>query len=266
VAIGVLLQELGSSADISRVKAQIPPTRAAVAVKARIARRRRKIPRGPLLLAGGLISATLILAGLADTGIGATSLSDQKTVTATVASMITLTDPVALDSGSAADVTWSAGSPDVLNLGEVGAGETTTASFTYRVTTTSPTGYTLQVSNVGSAPLMQGSGGISIPDMGAAPAALVTTTSAFGLAAGDKTGHNQASVNYAGTPWGTTGGGGTQGTLYRGIPVAGATVAQQAAPSANDPTTLNLAAINANNSLLAPGAYTGLMRVTPSAV
>jgi hypothetical protein len=121
----------------------------------------------------------------------------------------------------------------------------------------------VQLANVGTAPLMK-SGANSIADMGGAPAPLVTTTSAFGVAAGDATAHNQGSVDYAGTPWGALGT--TQGTLYRGVPVGGMTVAQRSGPQNNDPVTLNFAAVNANGQLVPNGAYTGTVRLTASVI
>ena len=82
------------------------------------------------------------------------------------------------------------------------------------------------------------------------------------LAAGDAAGHSEASVNYAGTPWGTTGGSGTQGTLYRGIPLGGMTVAERTSAQAMDPFTLVFSAVSVASQPAAPGSYAGTVRLT----
>ena len=206
--------------------------------------------------------ATVGLAAVAGTGFGAGPLSTTKNVQVNVLASISLTDPVALDAGSDAGTTWTPGSADVLNLGELQPTDQAKAAATWRVTTSNPTGYAVTVTNAGPAPMMRSAGG-SMADMPAAPAPLDLTKTHFGVAAGDAAGHAQTSTSYTGSPWGSTGASGTQGTLYAGIPSGGSLqVAGSSAGADSDPFTLNFAAITAASQPLASGAYTGTARIT----
>lgn len=221
---------------------------------------------GMLRAAGWLLLAMTCLALVSGTGIGASSSTVVPYIN--VDQSISITDPTATNVAPAVTngATWTPGAPDVLNLGELSGSEVASASLTWKVSTNSLGGYTVLLSNPGAAPVMQPGGASGIDDMGSTPAAIVTTTSAFGVAVGDAVGHAEGSTNYAANPWGTTGGGGTQGTLYRGVPVAGMQVAQRGAPVSSDPVTLNFAAVSAASDLPAMGVYSGTVRLTATAL
>ena len=224
-----------------------------------------------LLQRVGLLLAlimTAVAAFAAGTGIGA---APPVTVTTNVLPTISLSDPAAINPSPApsADAVWTGGTPDILNFGEIGPAETGEASLTWTVTTDNPTGYQLTVSNAsGVAPMLK-SGSNSIDDMSTTPTnrtSLMTQTQ-FGFSAGDRVGHSQASVNYAASPWGTTGGAGTQGELYRSIPVGGTKAAEQVAgPLTNDPVTLNFLMIHSASDSPAAGSYAGTLQVTASTI
>jgi hypothetical protein len=211
------------------------------------------------------LAAVVALLAVGATGIGAAPV----TVQTSVLSTISLSEPAAINPAPApsAGTTWTPGNPDVLNFDELGPGTTGEASLTWQVTTTSPTGYQVLVANAsGVAPLMK-SGANSIDDMPGVPAdrATLMTDSQFGMSAGDRVAHNQASVDFAGTPWGANGT--TQGELYGSIPVGGAKVAERTSgPHTNDPFTLNFLAIHANGDSPAAGAYTGTIQITASTI
>jgi hypothetical protein len=197
----------------------------------------------------------------ATTGMGAGSTS--KIVSVNVLTAITLTDPTGLNSGSDSGVAWTPGTPDVLELGELQPTDQAVASLTWRVTTGSPGGYSMQIKNAGTAPLIQGGAG-SMADMGTTPAPLDLTKTHFGVAAGDPTNHAETSVDYPASPWGASGASGTQGTLYAGIPTTGMQVAAQSSGATNDPVTLNFAAVTAASQALPGGAYSGKVLLTAS--
>jgi len=229
---------------------------------------RRRSPRRDAARQLALLALALFaLAATAGTGIGATSLSTTKTVTATVLASIALADPTALDTSPAptAGTAWTDAATNLLVLGELQPTDVASASATWRVTTSNPTGYQVTLSNTGAAPLMRSSAG-TMADMPDSPAALDTSKSHVGVAAGDAVGHAQGAVSFTGTPWGSAGAGGTQGTLYRGVPAAGMIVASRTSGELNDPVTLNFAATTAASQPVPPGAYAGTVRVTAATI
>jgi hypothetical protein len=224
------------------------------------------------LLLGAALGAVIVLGLLASTGFGVTTTSP--IVTADVPLTLSLADPTAIDAAPAPvnGPIFTGGSPDTLNLGDLTGSEDATASLTWLTSTNNPNGYSLTIENTGAAPLLQPSvGGFADMDTTLRPLSdyadctgpiAAASVSSFGVSAGDAVGHSQASVNYAGTPWGTTGGGGTQGTLYRNIPVGGALVGQVNTPAKDSPTTLNFAALIRACDPVSQGAYAGTARVT----
>lgn len=219
---------------------------------------------GPLT---GALCALVALVALGGTGFGASSASSSKTVTATVLATISLSDPTAINSSPAptAGTTWTDGGTNQLGLGELQPTDTAQASLTWKVTTSSSTGYQVTLANAGTAPLMK-SGANSLADMPTSPAALDATKSHFGVAAGDPVNHGEGAVAFAGTPWGTTGGSGSQGTLFRSIPTAGMVVASRTSGQTNDPFTLTFTATSVASQPVSTGSYTGTARITASVI
>lgn len=232
---------------------------------------RRRLQRWLIrLLAGG--SALLCCMGATGFGAG----SESATIGTTVNETISLTEPSAIDTtpDPTNNSTWTPGSPSTLRLGtDEGDGDLVgqsqaSASLTFTVTTNANGGYELQVANArGSGAVLQTADNVAFPDISDTPAALDTDVTAFGMAVGDSINHDQVSVdNIASSPWGTTGGSGTQGTLYRGIPTAGVIIATQATAVENDPVTLNFVANLSSSQPQPPGAYTGSLTMTVTAL
>ena len=237
----------------------LPPRRATRSSAA--ARARTRVKRRRLTFA---LVAVLALLATIGSGFGATSASNTVIVTTNIADTISLIQPASLDASPAptAGATWTAGSPSSINLGQLQGSVVRSASATWKVSTNSVNGYSLTLTNPASAPVMK-SGTNTYPDMctvgGGCPAALSTATSAFGVAVGDSTGHSQLAVPAL---WGTTGGGGTQGTQFAGIPVGGMTIGLRGAAISNDPVTLNFAAVSNSLNLRPPGIYAGSILLT----
>lgn len=219
------------------------------------ARPRWRASRSPLLIATfALLGAAL----LATTGWGATSAT--VTPTTQVDPTISITEPTALDAGTTG-TSWVSGSPSTIVLGSLRGQQQASATATWKVTTNNPTGYLAQLQNTGSGAVLHGPGSESFPDMGTTPAAIAAATSAFGVAVGSPTSHAQvAPGNLAGTPWGTTGG--TQGTLFAGVPSTGVSVGSAAAAITDDPITLTMAANLSSTQPLPAVAYSGTLRMT----
>lgn len=195
------------------------------------------------------------------TGFGATS--DDSVIAATVDSTLTLTEPVGLEAAPAptTGVTWTSGSPNLLHFGDVAGQDVASASATWKVSTNSGLGYELTLANPNSAPVLQGPG--RFPDMAATPTTIDPTKTAFGVAIGNSTSHNQSSVdNISGQPWGTTGVGGTQGTLYRGVPVGGMVIGTRSSAVTDDEVTVNFVANLSSSEPVPYGAYAGFVRFT----
>lgn len=220
------------------------------------------ITRGPSLRIG-LVLGVLVLA-CAGTGVGATT--DDVVVGTSVEPVISITEPTGLDPAPAPQngTAWVAGLPPKIDLGELQGTEVATGSATWKVDTNAPNGYSLTMTSTrADAPLLRGTAG-NFPDMPDTPSALNPNISAFGVAIGDSVGHAQAAVAFAGSPWGTTGPGGTQGQLYRSVPSAGMQIAGRTAPAAADPVTVNFAATLSANQAIPAGAYSGTIRITAS--
>ena len=213
-------------------------------------------------------------------GIGADTLSGDVIVSGQLEGGISITDPTALDSGSSGDTSLLNGTPDIINLGRLDtAPQMQQARATWKVSTTSPTGYSLSIRGTGSAaPAMQNTGATTdFPDMctvgsGSCPA-LCTVSSCpahqsgvnrgFGIAAGDPDGHAQAAVT---STWGTQGVSGTQGTLFGALPVGitGVIIAQRSSAVTNDPVSVTFAARQSldRNGLQEAGSYQATIRLT----
>lgn len=224
-----------------------------------------------------VVVGILTMALASGTGFGASAATDQ--VTANVLSTISLTSPTALDSvppvcGTAVSAlnadgcpaTYAAGATDTLQLGELAVTDVEARRLTWKVTTTSTTGYSVQLRNTSPGDVLQ-SASDTIPDMPASPmtpAAAVDTATQFGVAAGDPESDNQASVSFGGSPWESTSG--QQGELFRGIPSTGIVVAQRTTPQVNDPFSLTFAAASVFSDQPKNGEYTGLLRLTASTI
>lgn len=235
-------------------------------------------PRRHVALPGVLVllACACILAGA--TGFGATTST--QTPSATVVGMLALTDPTAksadpplctaalapIDTDACSDVTFTTGATKVLDLGELSGSDVQAGSLKWLVTTTNPTGYEVQMSNPGAAPLLQGSAG-SIPDMATSPlvpAASVPDATQFGVAIGDPATDSEAAVAFTGSPWVTSGG--QQGELFSGIPSTGMVIAQQTAPVSNDPFTATFAVAAVAGQQPLPGSYGGTVRLVATAL
>lgn len=238
---------------------------------ARRPRRARTLPGVVALLACACIYASV-------TGFGATSATPVPN--ATVAGTLSMTDPTVksanppvctdalapLDTDDCTDVSFTTGPTKVLDLGSLSGADVQAGSLRWLVTTTNPTGYEVQMSNVGPAPLLQGSAG-SIPDMQSGPmvpASSVKDATHFGVAMGDPAADNEGAVAFSGSPWVT--GGGQQGELFRGIPTGGMLVAQRTTPQANDPITATFAVAAIPAQQPTPGSYAGTIRLVASAL
>lgn len=222
---------------------------------------------GLLVAVGALSSAT---------GFGATSST--VTPTANVVSTISLTDPVAkaadppvctdavapLDTDDCGDVTFTPGASRTLKLGSLSGSDVQAGSLRWQVSTTSPTGYVVRMSNAGTAPLLRSSTG-TIPDMGSGVAATaVDDSTAFGVAWGDPGADNEGAVGFAGSPWVT--GAGQQGELFSGISTTAVDVARRTTPQTNDPFTGTFAVAAVASSQPTPGSYAGTMRLVASII
>jgi hypothetical protein len=215
-------------------------------------------------LAGTLLAAAIVLTAAAGSGFGATSANSTVQVVTTVNDALSLTDPATLDASPAPSdgATWSAGSPNHIWLGSLQGSQVGSASATWKVSTTGANGYSVEMSSLASNAPMMRSGADSFPDMCAigsgCPAPLSTGHSHFGVAVGSPTGHNQGAVT---AMWGTSGAGGTQGTLYAGVPVGGVAIAQRSHAVTNDPFTIDFAAVSASSDTPPPGSYAGTIRL-----
>lgn len=213
----------------------------------------------------------------AATGFGATSTTQLPS--ANVVGTISLTDPAAksaeppictdalapLDTDDCGDVSFTAGGAKVLKLGSLTGSDVQAGSLRWTVTTTSPTGYRVHMSNPGAAPLLRGTGG-TIPDMPTGtlvPAGSVDDGTFFGVAMGDPHADNEGAVAFAGSPWVT---GGQQGELFSGIPASGMVVAERSGAQTNDPFTATFAAASAAGQQPAPGSYAGTVRIVASII
>jgi hypothetical protein len=201
--------------------------------------------------------AVAVVSALAGTGFGATTASVNPS--AVVDSTISITEPTGLDAGSSSGTSWVPGSPSTIVLGTLRGQQAATAVATWKVTTNDPDGYVAQLQNTGAGHVLT-SGSDSFADMPGSPAPLSAGASAFGVAVGSPSTHAQTAVgNLPGTPWGTTGG--TQGTLYGGVPVGGVTIGTESGPVTADPITLSLTANLSATQPLPAGAYSGTVRM-----
>lgn len=195
--------------------------------------------------ATGLTALAVLLLGLAATATGFGASSSATTVITSVDGSITMFEPPGPDNEPAPSrgVTWTTGNPAVLNLGVLRGQDRKTAALTWRITTNHPAGYEVQLSNATSAPVLKSEDGDEYPDLPMTPAELQETRTGFGIAMGNALLHTQPSVAAVpGGYWGTLGDGGTQGTLYQGIPTDGVVIATQPGPVQEDPYTVNFAA------------------------
>lgn len=225
--------------------------------------RRRILGAYRRLLVGGMVAAcTLAIVG--GTGFGASS--DSETVSLWVDGTISITEPTGLDNSPSpsSGVIYLAGTPGTLKLGALKGQQQATGSLTYRITTNHPIGYVVILSNGRSGgSVLQSATGASFPDMGDTPGTINSTVSSFGVSIGDAATHAQGSVGLvSGSPWGTTGG--TQGTLFRGVPSAGMVIATRSSGIDSDPFTINVAANLSTAQPLTAGSYTGTMNITAS--
>lgn len=226
-----------------------------------------------LLLLGGAI---VVLAS--GSGFGATTGTLNPSTN--LVGMLALTEPstkstdppvctsalASLDTDACSDVTYVGGASNVLRLGELAGSDVQAASLKWQVTTTNPFGYTVQISNAGSAPFLQGSAG-SIPDMQTAPplvpAASVDDGTHFGFAVGDPHLDNEASVDFPGSPWVQAG---QQGELFSGVPTTPVEIARRTNAQSSDPFTLTFAAASVAQQQPATGSYAGTIRIVASAL
>ncbi len=237
---------------------------------------RKLHPRTAFAVCFAVLASMLVLGSISGFGASTGTIAPSATVAGTLA----LTDPAAksadppvctdalapLDTDDCADVTFAASPTKVLTLGSLSGTDVQAASLRWMVTTTNPTGYRVQMSNAGPAPLLQGSAG-SIADMQTSPlvpASGVKDATHFGVAMGDPAADNESAVAYAGSPWLT--GGGQQGELFSGIPTTGMVVAERATPQTNDPFTATFAAAAIASQPPAPGSYAGTVRIVASAL
>jgi hypothetical protein len=219
----------------------------------------------------------LVAVAASATGFGATTATVDPS--AEVIGMLALTDPVVksadppvctdalapLDTDDCTDVTYAVGATKVLRLGSLSGSDVQAASLRWQVTTTNPFGYSVQMSNPGAAPLLQGSAG-SIPDMQSAPfvpAGSVDDATHFGVAMGDPFADNETAVDFGGSPWVASG---QQGELFRGVSTTPMEIARRATAQANDPFTATFAAASVASQQPAPGAYAGTVRIVASAL
>lgn len=225
-----------------------------------------------------ILACFVLFAAIASgTGFGASTGSIDST--ATLASTLTLTDPASLgaqnpvctsaaapaDTDGCGDVTYSPTPTPVLSLGALSGNDVQAGSLTWGVTTTSPTGYTVTLSNAsGSAPMLKSPAG-NIADVSDSPIAAGALAGAtqFGVAMGNAATDGETAVNFLGSPWV---GGGQQGELFRGIPVGGMLIAKSTTAAANDPFTTTFAAASVASAAPAAGAYTGSVKLVASSV
>ncbi|MCW2927506.1 MAG: hypothetical protein JWM86_1474 [Thermoleophilia bacterium] len=210
-------------------------------------------------------------------GFGATSATELPT--ANVLSTISLTDPVAksadppvctdavapLDTDNCGDVSFVPGASKVLRLGSLSGTDVQAGSLRWTVSTSSPTGYVVRMSNTGAAPVLR-SASSSIPDMQSSPlvpSASVDDATGFGVAMGDSAADNEAAVDFTGSPWVAAG---QQGELYSGIPAAGMEVAKRTTPQSNDPFTATFAVAATAGQQPTPGSYAGTVRIVASII
>lgn len=226
----------------------------------------------------GLLATLACVALLAcASGFGASSATPL--VTANVLSTISLTDPGAksadpplctdavapLDTDNCADVTFTPGATNVLKLGALAGSDVQAGSLRWMVSTTSPTGYVVRMSNAGAAPVLR-SASSSIADMQSSPlvpTASVDDITAFGVAMGDPATDNEAAVDFPGSPWVASG---QQGELFSGIPVSGMEIAKRTTPQSNDPFTATFAVAATAGQQPAIGSYAGTVRIVASIV
>lgn len=200
-------------------------------------------------------------------GVGLAATSSSVIVTTDVEPTISITDPFAINPSPAPQngTTYVQGNPGKIDLGEMVGTEQATGSATWRITTNAPNGYSLNLASTrATGTVLQTTTGTSFPDMSETPGPYDPNTSRFGVSVGDSISHAEAAVSFGGSQWGSVGGAGTQGTLYRGVPFAGMPIARRSAPITNDPITINFAATLAATQPLAAGTYTGAVRLTAS--
>ena len=234
-------------------------------------------PRTPARTRPALLSllalSIVVLVLCSETGFGATSAS--RDVTANVLGTLTLTDPVAknadppvctkavvaVDTDACDDVTYAPGDPDVLSLGALSGADVQAASLTWKVTTTSRTGYVIRIQNAGAAPFLRADEN-SIADIPAdrrvAGKDLVGATQ-FGIAVGNAAADDEGAVTSA---W--LGEGGAQGELFATLPTQPVDIGTRATPQTDDPVSVTFAAAAASGTAPAQGAYSGVVRVSAS--
>lgn len=226
-----------------------------------------------------LLALLVVAAALSSaTGFGATTAT--LLPTANVASTISLTDPIAkaadppvctdalapLDTDDCADVSFTPGASKVLNLGSLSGSDVQAGSLRWKVTTTSPTGYVVRMSNPGAAPVLRGSAG-TIPDMSTSAflaASAVDDTTGFGVAWGDPAADDEGAVSFAGSPWVTAGG--QQGELFAGVSTTEVDVARRTTPQADDAFTGTFAVAAIASAQPTPGTYAGTVRLIASII
>jgi hypothetical protein len=200
-------------------------------------------------------------------GLGVAATSSSVIVATDVEPTISITDPAGINPAPAPQngTAYVAGSPGKIDLGELVGTEQATGSATWRITTNAPNGYSLSVASTrATGTVLQTTTGSSFPDMSETPGPIDPNASRFGIAIGDPIGHSEGAVSFGGSQWGSLGGGGSQGTLYRNVPFAGIPIARRNAPITNDPVTINFAATLAASQPLTAGSYTGAVRLTAS--
>lgn len=227
-----------------------------------------------------LVAALVLALACSATGFGATEGS--RVPQANVLGTIALTDPVAksadhpvctaalapLDTDDCTDTTFTAGGASrVLNLGSLSGTDVQAGSLTWRVSTTSTTGYRVRMSNAGAAPMLRTAEG-AIPDMSTTsllPAEEVAKGTHFGVALGDAATDAEAAVSFPGSPWVVNG---QQAERFSGIPAdgAGMLVAERTSAQNGDAFTATFAAAAVAGKQPPTGAYDGTVRVTASII
>src|SRR5690606_17351455 len=163
-----------------------------------------------------------------------------------------------------ADVTFSPGVGKQLSLGDLTGTDVQAGALRWSVSTTSPTGYRVRMSNAGAAPLLQGAAG-SIPDMSSfVPASSVQDATHFGVAMGDAASDGEGADASTGLPWVTASG--QHGERFTGIPTGGMIVAERNAAATNDPFTATFAVASTPAAPPASGTYAGLVRLVASII
>jgi hypothetical protein len=234
----------------------------------------------PAPRASAVLACLAVLAAFASAATGFGASSSSQNATANVLATISLTDPSAkaadppvctdalapLDTDNCADTTFTPGASQVLRLGALSGSDVQAGSLSWSVTTTSPTGYRVYLSNAGAAPFLRGTAG-SIPDMQTAPlvpASAVDDATHFGVALGDAASDNQAAVDFPGSPWVTATS--QPGELFSGITTSAMKIAERTTPQSNDPFTLTFAAASIASQPPAPGSYAGTANLVASVI